>query len=169
VQRLREFGKHVVGVGTQANASQRLASVCSEYKYCGTIVAAVEPATRPAATAAFDIADAEELLVRAFEQIPTETAAIGRRATGQQSPRRIAGHDPCARRRRAAPAAMATTSDSDVRASPGGLSGSNQEPECLVPALWMSECSSVEGLVSQGSAGTDATVGRRRARPLQAT
>ena len=73
VQRLREFGKNVVGVGTEANASQRLVSVCSEYKFWRTIVAAVEPATRPAATAAFDIADAEELLVRAFGQIPADT------------------------------------------------------------------------------------------------
>lgn len=32
MQRLREFGKHVVGVGTEANASPRLVSVCSEYK-----------------------------------------------------------------------------------------------------------------------------------------
>lgn len=30
VQRLREFGKHVVGVGTEANASSRLVSVCLE-------------------------------------------------------------------------------------------------------------------------------------------
>ena len=77
VQRLREFGKHVVGVGTRANAGRRLVSVCSEYKFWGTIVAAVEPATRPAVAAAFDIADAEELLVRAFEQIPTDSATAG--------------------------------------------------------------------------------------------
>ncbi len=77
VHRLREFGKHVVGVGTQANASQRLVSVCSEYKFWGTIVAEVEPAARPAVSAAFDIADAEALLVRAFEQIGTETPTAG--------------------------------------------------------------------------------------------
>ena len=77
VQRLREFGKHVVGVRTRTNASQRLVSVCSEYRIWGTIVAAVEPATRPAVTAAFGIAAAEELLVRAFEQIPTDTATGG--------------------------------------------------------------------------------------------
>lgn len=77
VHRLREFGKHVVGVGTQANASQRLVSVCSEYKFWGTIVAAVEPATRPAVTAAFNIADAEALMLRAFEQIPTDTPTAG--------------------------------------------------------------------------------------------
>ena len=47
VQRLREFGKWVVGVGTEANASRKLVSVCSEYKYWGTLVAEVEPAARP--------------------------------------------------------------------------------------------------------------------------
>ncbi|WP_092558051.1 NYN domain-containing protein [Actinoplanes derwentensis] len=77
VHRLREFGKHVVGVGTQANASQRLVSVCSEYKYWGTIVAEVEPAARPAVSAAFDIAAAEALLVRAFEQIGIATPTAG--------------------------------------------------------------------------------------------
>lgn len=77
VHRLREFGKHVVGVGTQATASQRLVSVCSEYKFWGTIVAEVEPAARPAVTAVFDIAAAEALLVRAFEQIPADTPTAG--------------------------------------------------------------------------------------------
>jgi uncharacterized LabA/DUF88 family protein len=48
VQRLREFGKWVVGVGTEANASRKLVSVCSEYKYWGTLVAEVEPEVRPA-------------------------------------------------------------------------------------------------------------------------
>jgi uncharacterized protein (TIGR00288 family) len=32
VQRLREFGKRVVGVGTKASASARLVAVCSECK-----------------------------------------------------------------------------------------------------------------------------------------
>ena len=68
VHRLREFGKHVVGVGTEASASQRLVAVCSEYKFWGTIVADVEPATRPAVTAAFDLADAERLVVQAISQ-----------------------------------------------------------------------------------------------------
>jgi len=75
VQRLREFGKWVVGVGTEANASRKLVSVCSEYKYWGTLVAEVEPAARPAA--AFDIADAEQLLVRAFEESGAETLTAG--------------------------------------------------------------------------------------------
>jgi hypothetical protein len=75
VQRLREFGKWVVGVGTEANASRKLVSVCSEYKYWGTLVTEVEPAARP--TAAFDIADAERLLVRAFEESNAETMTAG--------------------------------------------------------------------------------------------
>ncbi|MFI6272492.1 NYN domain-containing protein [Micromonospora zamorensis] len=77
VHRLREFGKHVVGVGTQASASQRLMSVCSEYKFWGAILAAVEPASRPAVTAAFDIRDAERLLIRAYEQLTTDTPTAG--------------------------------------------------------------------------------------------
>ncbi len=75
VQRLREFGKWVVGVGTEANASRKLVSVCSEYKYWGTLVAEVEPAARPAA--AFDIGEAERLLVRAFEESNAETMTAG--------------------------------------------------------------------------------------------
>jgi uncharacterized LabA/DUF88 family protein len=75
VQRLREFGKWVVGVGTEANASRKLVSVCSEYKYWGTLVAEVEPDARP--TAAFDISEAEQLLVRAFEESSSETMTAG--------------------------------------------------------------------------------------------
>ncbi len=75
VQRLREFGKWVVGVGTEANASRKLVAVCSEYKYWGTLVAEVEPAARPAA--AFDISEAEQLLVRAFEESGSETMTAG--------------------------------------------------------------------------------------------
>jgi hypothetical protein len=75
VQRLREFGKWVVGVGTEANASRKLVSVSSEYKYWGTLVAEVEPEARPAAE--FDIADAERLLVRAFEESSAETMTAG--------------------------------------------------------------------------------------------
>ena len=77
VQRLREFGKWVVGVGTEANASRKLVSVCSEYKYWGTLVAEVEPEVRPAVNAAFDIASAEQLLVRAFEESNAETMTAG--------------------------------------------------------------------------------------------
>jgi hypothetical protein len=75
VQRLREFGKWVVGVGTEANASRKLVSVCSEYKYWGTLVAEVEPAARP--VAAFDISAAEALLIRAFEESGFETMTAG--------------------------------------------------------------------------------------------
>ncbi len=77
VQRLREVGKWVVGVGTEANASRKLVSVCSEYKYWGTLVAEVEPEVRPAVNAAFDIATAEQLLVRAFEESNAETMTAG--------------------------------------------------------------------------------------------
>jgi len=77
VQRLREFGKWVVGVGTQANASRKLVSVCSEYKYWGTLVAEVEPAARPAAHDAFAVADADAVLVRAFEESGFETMTAG--------------------------------------------------------------------------------------------
>jgi uncharacterized LabA/DUF88 family protein len=66
VQRLREFGKRVVGVGTEASASRRLVSVCSEYRYWGTLVAAVDPAAAAAVKAEFDIGAAEQLLVSAL-------------------------------------------------------------------------------------------------------
>ena len=41
VGRLHEYGKHIIGVGTQATASPHLIQACSEYKYWGTIVAMV--------------------------------------------------------------------------------------------------------------------------------
>jgi hypothetical protein len=65
----------VVGVGTEANASRKLVSVCSEYKYWGTLVAEVEPDARP--TAAFDISEAEQVLVRAFEESSSERMTAG--------------------------------------------------------------------------------------------
>jgi uncharacterized LabA/DUF88 family protein len=74
VQRLREFGKRVVGVGTKASASSRLVAVCSEYKYWGTIVAAVNPAVRDEVNANFHIADAERLVVAAMEESPDASA-----------------------------------------------------------------------------------------------
>jgi uncharacterized LabA/DUF88 family protein len=74
VQRLREWGKRVVGVGTKASASSRLVAVCSEYKYWGTIVAAVNPAVRAEVGANFDIADAERLVVAAMEESPDDSA-----------------------------------------------------------------------------------------------
>jgi uncharacterized LabA/DUF88 family protein len=74
VQRLREFGKRVVGVGTKASASSRLVAVCSEYKYWGTIVAAVNPAVRAEVNANFHIADAERLVVAAMEESPDASA-----------------------------------------------------------------------------------------------
>jgi uncharacterized LabA/DUF88 family protein len=74
VQRLREFGKRVVGVGTKASASARLVAVCSEYKYWGTIVAAVNPAVRAEVGANFDIADAKRLVAAAMEESPDASA-----------------------------------------------------------------------------------------------
>ncbi|MBV2365183.1 NYN domain-containing protein [Streptomonospora nanhaiensis] len=73
VGRLREHGKYVVGVGTESNASRRLVSVCSEYKYWGTLVAEVDPAARPVRDAAFRLEAAEALLLRAFEEATTDT------------------------------------------------------------------------------------------------
>jgi uncharacterized LabA/DUF88 family protein len=74
VQRLREWGKRVVGVGTKASASSRLVAVCSEYKYWGTIVAAVNPAVRAEVGANFDIDDAKQLVVAAMEESPNASA-----------------------------------------------------------------------------------------------
>jgi len=77
VQRLREFGKHVVGVGTEANASPRLVSVCSEYKYWGTLVAQVEPGPGDDLATEFDIAAAEALLVTVMEQSTVASPTAG--------------------------------------------------------------------------------------------
>jgi hypothetical protein len=73
VRRLREFGTRAVGVGTEATASRRLSLVCSEYKFWGTLVAEVDPASRAAVDAAFDITAAEQQLVRAFEETARTT------------------------------------------------------------------------------------------------
>jgi hypothetical protein len=48
--------------------------VCNEYKYWGTIVAAVNPAVRAEVGANFDIADAKRLVVAAMEEAPDDTA-----------------------------------------------------------------------------------------------
>ncbi len=76
VQRLRSFGKKVVGVGTEASASTRLVAVCSEYKYWGTLVGAVDPTVRAELGTKFDIADAQRLVVAALEESP-DTSATG--------------------------------------------------------------------------------------------
>jgi uncharacterized protein (TIGR00288 family) len=67
VQRLREYGKRVIGVGTKASASPRLVAVCSEYKYWGTLVAQVDPGTPLPAGKAFDIKESLALLLHALE------------------------------------------------------------------------------------------------------
>lgn len=77
VQRLREFGKVVIGVGTEASASRRLVSVCTEYKYWGTLVAEVDPSLRPAVAAEFDIADAAALLLTALDSMADTADADG--------------------------------------------------------------------------------------------
>ncbi len=77
VGRLREYGKHVIGVGAQASASSHLVQACSEFKYWATILAQVEPAARPAVAATFNIADAEQLLIRAFHALGADTATAG--------------------------------------------------------------------------------------------
>src|SRR6202000_513293 len=65
------------GGGPGPTASRKRVSVCSEYKYWGTLVAEVEPAARPAVEATFDISSAEQLLVRAFEEANVETLTAG--------------------------------------------------------------------------------------------
>lgn len=77
VQRLREFGKHVVGVGTEANASPRLVSVCSEYKYWGTLVVQVEPEPGDHVADEFDITTAANLLVTVMEQSTVSAPTAG--------------------------------------------------------------------------------------------
>ncbi|GAA3118677.1 NYN domain-containing protein [Planomonospora alba] len=74
VMRLREYGKYVVGVGTQASASQRLVAVCSEYKYWGTLVAEVDPEVRKIVGKRFHIADAEQWVRAALEERPDGSA-----------------------------------------------------------------------------------------------
>jgi uncharacterized protein (TIGR00288 family) len=73
VRRLREFGKWVVGLGADASASRRLVSVSSEYKYWTALVAEVDSAACSGVNLAFDTTVAEKLLVRASEEIPSDT------------------------------------------------------------------------------------------------
>lgn len=68
VQRLREFGKRVVGIGTEAFANRRLVSLCTEYRYWPTMVAQVDSKARVAVAAEFDIDDAEWLLIDAIRR-----------------------------------------------------------------------------------------------------
>ncbi|XVS66009.1 NYN domain-containing protein [Actinosynnema sp. CA-299493] len=73
VTRLREHGKQVIGVGTQASASKRLVSVCTQYRYWGSLVAEVDPTAKPKTVATSDIAEAEQLPIRAFNAISSDT------------------------------------------------------------------------------------------------
>lgn len=72
VQKLREFGKLVVGVGTEASASKRLVSVCSEYKYWASLVAAVDRNARSAVAAEFDLGDVQPLVRAALASSNTQ-------------------------------------------------------------------------------------------------
>lgn len=118
VQRLREYGKTVIGVGTEASASPRFVAVCSEYKYWGTLVAEANPAVRQSVQAEFDCRrsaeepDAQPVLgirqrqlrredLTAFLTLPRVEEAIEtkRRDDGQTLARRRAG-DPMKSRRR---------------------------------------------------------------------
>lgn len=74
VAKLREFGKHIIGVGAETSASARLVSVCSEYKLWGSIVARADPPDETIAAPAqpgFRLADGEALLASAMEHIST--------------------------------------------------------------------------------------------------
>lgn len=78
VQKLREFGKHVIGIGTEASTSARLASVCSEYKYWETVLRQAAPSASPAGGAKppaspKSIDPAKRLLAEAVSQITTDT------------------------------------------------------------------------------------------------
>jgi uncharacterized LabA/DUF88 family protein len=64
VQRLREFGKRVVGVGTKASASARLVAVCSEYKYWARSSRPSTRKSRAEVGAKFDIADVQRLVTQ---------------------------------------------------------------------------------------------------------
>ncbi|GLZ38500.1 NYN domain-containing protein [Actinokineospora sp. NBRC 105648] len=73
VTRLREHGKQVIGVGTKASASKRLVSVCTQYRFWGALVAEADPAIKTPSVVDADLAEAEQLLVRAFGMLTTDT------------------------------------------------------------------------------------------------
>nr|WP_305779107.1 NYN domain-containing protein [Nocardia nova] len=79
VQKLREYGKHVIGIGTnEATTSARLVSVCSEYKFWETVLRQAEPSAPPAGGAKYqgspkNLDKATQLLAEAVSQITTDT------------------------------------------------------------------------------------------------
>ncbi|MBF4996672.1 NYN domain-containing protein [Nocardia sp. BSTN01] len=79
VQKLREYGKHVIGIGTnEASTSARLASVCSEYKFWETVLRQAAPSVSAASQAkpqnsTGSVGQAKQLLVEAVSQITTDT------------------------------------------------------------------------------------------------
>ena len=74
VQRLREYGKAVVGVGPRASASPRLVAVCSEYKYWSALLAPDGPAVPPAVPAESGVDGAIRVLLRAIDEVAEMTA-----------------------------------------------------------------------------------------------
>ncbi|WP_181063502.1 NYN domain-containing protein [Nocardia nova] len=79
VQKLREFGKHVIGIGTnEATTSARLVSVCSEYKFWETVMRQAEPSASATGGAkpqgsTKNIDKAKQLLAEAISQTTTDT------------------------------------------------------------------------------------------------
>ncbi|WP_220139908.1 NYN domain-containing protein [Nocardia huaxiensis] len=79
VQKLREFGKHVIGIGaSEGTTSARLVSVCSEYKFWETVLRHAEPTKSVAGlgqppAAHGDAMQAKQLLLEAVNQITTDT------------------------------------------------------------------------------------------------
>ncbi|WP_174186470.1 NYN domain-containing protein [Nocardia barduliensis] len=79
VQKLREFGKHVIGIGTnEATTSARLVSVCSEYKFWETVLRQAEPSAPTVGGANSqstpnNVDKARQLLAEAISQITTDT------------------------------------------------------------------------------------------------
>jgi NYN domain len=63
-RRLRDFGKSVVGIGTETSADLQQRVARSEYRYWATLVAQVDPHTHVTVDAEFDLEAAEHLLRR---------------------------------------------------------------------------------------------------------
>jgi len=75
-QRLREYGKTVVGVGARASASPRLIAVCSAYQYWESLVAdpAPVPLQRRPRPGVPRLSTAVDLLLRALDGTSVRTA-----------------------------------------------------------------------------------------------
>lgn len=82
VGKLREYGKHVIGIGPEASAGSRLVSVCSSYLYwerlggrtteeAAPVPATLDPVPTAEPAPPRDQAPAAALLVSAFERLGT--------------------------------------------------------------------------------------------------